>query len=104
MIGSVEESSSNDVIGEDFVSHVDRKRSLILPQIHASLSLRKIKGNTAAAGIGYIPSHGYFLSFVELQSHQLQIESAVKEGKSPALVLTACGGRVYNCSTDGRSR
>jgi len=46
VIESVEESSSNDVIGEDFVSRVDRKSSLILPQTHASLSLPKIKGNT----------------------------------------------------------
>jgi len=73
VIGSVEESSSNDVIVEDFVSRDDRKRSLILPQIYASLSLRKIKGYTTGAGIGYIPSHGYFLSFVELESHLLQI-------------------------------
>lgn len=79
-IGTVEESSSNDVIGEDFVSRVDHKRSLILPQIQASLSLAEIEGNTTGAAIGYIPSHGYFLSFVELESHQLQIESAVNEG------------------------
>ena len=69
----------DDVIEEDFVSRVDHKRSLIPPQIHASLSLPKIKGNTTGAEIGYIPSHGYFLSFVELESHQPQIESAVKE-------------------------
>ena len=55
VIASVEESSSNDVIGEDFVSPVDRKLSLILPQIHASLSLPKIKGNTTGTKIGYIP-------------------------------------------------
>jgi hypothetical protein len=80
VIESVEESSSNDVIGEDFVSRDDHKRSLILPQIHASLSHPKIKGNTTGTEIGYIPSHGYFLSFVQLESHQPQIESAVKEG------------------------
>jgi len=35
----------DDVIGEDFVSLADHKRSLFSPQIHASLSLPKIKGN-----------------------------------------------------------
>jgi hypothetical protein len=44
-VGRMEESSSNDVIAEDFVKPVDRKPSLIPPQIHVSLSLPKIKGN-----------------------------------------------------------
>ena len=103
MIESVEESSSNDVIGEDFVSLVDRKRSLIPPQIHASLSLREIKGNTTRTEIGYIPSHGYFLSFVELESHQLQIESALNEGSHLMWYGRGVVG-VYDCTTNGRSR
>jgi hypothetical protein len=92
VIESVEESSSNDVIGEDFVSRVDRTRSLILPQTHASLSLSKIKGNTSGTETGYIPSHGYFLSFVELESHQLANRKRSERGQSPDGVLTGYGG------------
>jgi hypothetical protein len=43
-VGRSEDSSSSDVIGEDFVDPLNGKPSLIPEQIHASLSLPKIKG------------------------------------------------------------
>lgn len=51
-VGRSEDSSSSDVIGEDFVNPLNRKPSLIPAQIHASLSLPKIKGNNTGTEIG----------------------------------------------------
>jgi hypothetical protein len=52
-VGRSEDSSSSDIIGEDFVNPLNGKPSLISEQIHASLSLPKIKGNTTGTEIGY---------------------------------------------------